>query len=245
MSGQRIFLCHPNARLNPMMPVWIDEVCEVIVSDSTWADWDLTSWEYDMSSAVSINDVASTISSDVGPCVLLRNVQERVIVELRERLYGRSVVVVGVANDSTDILGLLDEARAMHLDGEPRLPRKLVIGLLLLGKLNRHQMWGGRNKGYMWASDLGKGRGVDEQFSDQLPAVINDLYTHGLLISKPSNGKNKYALNPGQRREIYEILRSWRFPGSLHTILLRDERLESARRLDSLYSEQQGSTEST
>lgn len=218
-----------------MMRGWVGEVREAMAGDPAWAGWELKVWEYDMSAAVRISDVASLINAAIGPCVLLRNVQERVIVELRERLYGRAVVLVGNPSDSTDILGLLDEARVLHQGGEPMLPRKLVIALLLIAKLERHQMWGGKNKGYMWASDLPKGRGLDEQFADQVPAAIHDLFTHGLLMQKPSNGKSKYALNPDHRTAVHTALRTWRFPGGLHQILARDERLASARHLDPIY----------
>ena len=216
------------------MARWIAEVRRSISDDLTWSGWSIHTWEYDVSCSVSINDVAATIRSEIGPCVLLRNVQRRVVVELRERLIGRTSVWVENPRNATDILNVLQEARDYHLRGEPMLPRKLVIALLLATKLERHNMWGGRNKGYMWASDLPKGRGLSEEFADQLPEVIGDLFSHNLIIQKPSRGKNKYALNPNRRQEIYEIIRTRKFPENLHTILSRNARLASARHLDNL-----------
>ena len=234
MSRKPIYLCHPNSRQNPMMESWVREIREVISEDPAWSGWSLHSYEYDLSCSVSINDVAATVKGAIGPCVLLRDVQQRVVVELRERLAGRAEVPVESFQDVTDILSILQAARDQHLRGEPRLPRKLVVALLLVAKLQRHNMWGGRNKGYMWASDLPKGRGLSEEFADQLPEVIGDLYSDSLLIQKPSGGRRKYALNPNRRREIHGILRTRKFSERLHRILSRSPRLTSARHLDIL-----------
>lgn len=234
MSRKRIYLCHPNSRHNPMMGSWLHEIREVISSDSSWSDWSLLTREYNLSCSVSINEVAAMIKGAIGPCVLLRNVQERVIVEFRERLAGRAGVWVGSSESITDILNILQEARDQHLGGEPMLPRKLVVALLLVAKLERHNMWGGRNKGYMWASDLPKGRGLSEEFADQLPEVINDLHSNSLLIQKPSRSRRKYALNPDKRHEIHDIVRTRQFSEKLHRVLSRNARLTSARHLDIL-----------
>ena len=213
MSRKRIYLCHPNSRQYPMMACWMREIREMILADSAWSGWSIHTWEYDLRCSISINDVAATIKGVIGPCVLLGNVQQRVIVELRERLAGRTEVWVESFQSITDILNILQEARDQHLRGDPMLPRKLVIALLLVAKLERHNMWGGRNKGYMWASDLPKGRGLSEEFADQLPEVIGDLYSDSLLIQKPSGGKKKYALNPDRRQEIHDIVRTRKVSG--------------------------------
>ena len=235
MADTPIYLGFPNNRLYPTMPEWVGEVRELVINDSDWDGWDLSELEYDMRSALQINDVSSAINTRVGPCVLVKPVQARVFRELRERLYGRTVVLSGSVSDSTDILVLMERARELHDAGEPMLPRKLVIALLLLAKLEKHQMWGGRNKGYMWTSDLAKGRGLPECYSDQLPAVINDLGLRELLIKKQSRGRGKYALNPDRRREIYDALRDKRFRDELHERLSFDPRIESARELDLVY----------
>lgn len=238
MSGNRIYLGYPNERYFPSMPGWVDEARQAMSMDSEWAGWTLIAWEYDMSCSMSINDATAVIKSAVGPCVLLRNVQNRVLIELRERLQHQTMVLTGKVDGPETILTLLENARDLHIAGEPMLPRKLIIALLLFGKLERHQMWAGKNKGYMWASDLGKGRGIDKEFADQLPAVINDLYLHEILIRKKSGGKNKYALNPARRREIYEMCGTLKFPEKLHEILYRDTRVASARHLDSIRTDE-------
>ena len=235
MAGHPIYLCYPNETLNPMASGWVAEVCVVMEDDDDWRDWEIVAWEYNMSCSVRINDVSSVIISAPGPCILLQDVQQRVVNGLREKLYGRAVVMVGAANDSTDVLQLITQARDLHLQGDPMLPRKLVVALLLVAKLERHQMWGGRNKGYMWASDIPKGRGIDEKYADQIPAVIHDLLCADVLIFKLSKGKRKYALNPYQRAVIHQTLRSFRFPDEPQEIFERDYQLESARALDDVH----------
>lgn len=235
MTDTPIYLGFPNSRLYPTMPDWVREVHEIIIADSDWDGWTLSELEYDMSSALRINDVSSAINARVGPCVLVKPVQGRVFRELRERLYGRTVVLSDDVSDSTDILALIERARELHNAGEPMLPRKLVIALLLLAKLVKHQMWGGNNKGYMYTDDLPKGRGLPEQYSDQLPAVINDLGLRDLLINKPSRRRRKYAINPDRRREVFDALRDKRFQDDLHVRLSNDQRIVSARELDTIY----------
>ena len=235
MVSRPIYICYPNERQNPLARTWVHEVKEILEQDPQWTGWALTEWEYDNSCSIPINDVASVISAAPGPCVLLRNVQQKVVSGLRNKLLGRAVVLIGDANDSTDVFASLSEARKLHLVGEPMLPRKHVVALLLIAKLEKHQMWGGNNKGYMWTPDLAKGRGVDERFADQIPEVVNDLLSYNLLAFKTSKGRRKYALEPAQRTEIHRLLRELTFQNKLQAILDRDSRVESARELDTLY----------
>ena len=215
------------------MAEWIGKAEGVISTDPTWSGWSMTTWEYNRHCAVSIKDVVGTIRNALGPVVLLRNVQKRVLLDLRKHFADRTSVLLGDPQNAADLLNVLEEARDDHVVG-PMCPRKLVVALLLVAKLERHNMWGGRNKGYMWASDIAKGRGVAEEFADQLPAVVGDMYSDGLLIQKRSAGKKKYALNPDRRMEIHRVIRTREFPGRLHGVLSRDPRLASARLLDTL-----------
>lgn len=191
--------------------------------------------QYDNSCQLRIADICSQVIANPGPVVLVNPVQQAVVVTLRDRLAGHAVVLVCDVTCTDDLVAKLTEAQELHESGEPQIPRRRVVAFLLLRKLEREVMWAGKNKGYMWASDIPKGRGLNEKFSDDVPAVISLLLQDGLLIFKTSQGKRKYALNPERREEIYEILRERRFPQSSCTrIFERDERLESVRHLDCL-----------
>jgi hypothetical protein len=110
----------------------------------------------------------------------------------------------------------------------------IIVALLVMAKLEANHMWAGNAKGYMWAADIPKGRGVDEMYKDRTPHVLNLLYQHHLLVKKPSQGKAKYALNVQCRTEIYEVLRDRKLPREVERLLQRHPTLESVRSLDVL-----------
>ena len=149
------------------------------------------------------------------------------------------MVCVVVPVDSTDLFAEATAARQLHLAGEPVLPRKFAVAILLLRKLRRGKYWGGNhNKNYLWVDDLAKGRGVDEQFSDVVAEVANLMYLHGFLIAKyggaggHSKGQ-KYALNPDLRADIESACHEGNFAEiPLRRILLKDAAVVSARILD-------------
>lgn len=204
-----------------------------MVGDPAWDGWHLCKWEYDHRSALQINDFVSAVLSDIGPCVICRPVQASVLAAVQRKLAARTVVLPPGEIVSSDDLWLnLVDAREKFLSGDPYLPQKMVVALLLLAKLERHQMWGGNAKGYMWLDVLCKGRGLDEQFSGALPAVLNELISAEYVIHKTSQGNKKYALNPGKRPEIAGFIETREFNGDLERILFRDRTLVSARDLD-------------
>lgn len=237
MADIPIYLGYPNRVQHPMLHEWLPDIRGTIENDASWRDWNLKEYEYDLSCALRINDAVSAIKANSGPSVLLRPVQQRVFEDLRRKLSGRSIVLIGKADNAADILALMEESRDKHLTGEPMLPQKFIVSLLLIAKLEKHQMWGGKNKGYMWASDLAKGRGLDEMFASRVSDVILDLGLQDFLIRKTSNRKPKYGLNPNMRNEIYEALRTREFPEEIQSRLMADAQLDSARALDLLNDE--------
>ena len=139
-------------------------------------------------------------------------------------------------SDSTSLWDALEEARKRYESGEPHLSRGLVLSLLLINKLEKERMWGGNAKGYKWAGDMPSGRGMPEEYSGLVPNLINLLLSHNLLIKKVSQGKNKYALNPNFRPQIYDALRTRNLEGFplLWRILERDSETLSSRLLDAI-----------
>ncbi|MEE4675873.1 hypothetical protein V2K57_15810 [Pseudomonas alliivorans] len=93
------------------------------------------------------------------------------------------------------------------------------MALLILEKLVLNNIWGGKEKGYMWSTDIPKGRGVDEKYAHRTPHVLNLLLQHDLLIKKASQGKSKYALNSHLRTDINAILRDRKLPEDLNRLL--------------------------
>lgn len=173
------------------------------------------------------------ILRDPGPVLMIKPVQVPARVKLEQQLRGRCVVYCTAVSSISELLDAFDVLRSQHELGEPRLPRKLVVAILIVKKLMVQQMWGGKDKGYMWSRVLPKGRGIPEEFSDVVHEVANYLKNHGVLVPKTSKGQSKYALNSSDRPAIHRIVEHRRFEDlSLMRILERDPRTASARILD-------------
>ncbi len=225
-----------------MIAEWVDDVTSLLLDEPEWEGWEFKTGSYDLRSSLNLNDVESLIKSRPGPCVLVKSYQEKVRQELTDRLRTRSIVFPCEVRESEDLIDALCTARDLHLDGKPLYQRKIVASIQLISKLEALNLWGGNNtKGFMWSDDLSNGRGYSPEFANDLPAILSDLLSAGLLISKRSKGCKKYALNPQERGAVHEILKTFRFPGDLHRILSRDTRMVSARDLDDVVARRQQS----
>jgi hypothetical protein len=153
----------------------------------------------------------------------MENVQRKALEDLRHRLRTRAVVMVKSVADSTDLWEALDEAKRRFDSGEPFLPRKFVVAVLIIRKLRKGNYWAGKQKGYLWREDLAKGRGLDERYADIADVVANDLLQHEILIPKTSQGTKKYALNPARKPEVHAIANDGIFWNKkLEKILMKD-----------------------
>lgn len=197
-------------------------------------NWDFTTRAYDAANALSGRDLASQVISSPGHVLLLQPVQTKSAADVRARLQGRQIVEEWMAFDTATLEEGVIAIREMHDAGEPRLPIDLVVALLVMRKLDHEHMWAGNAKGYMWSDDIPKGRGVDECYKSRIGHVINVLLQHQILVQKPSRGRSKYALNPGRKPELYEILRQRGFGHVLTTLLSRRETQVPASELDLL-----------
>jgi hypothetical protein len=236
VAGCSIYLCFPQDRYVPGMRGWVTEATQAVRARPEWATCSVRQIEYDHSMSLRVTDLCSEVFSRIGPVILISPVQERVITLLRERLTSRTTVLVAEDAFSADaIIEQLGRAKLMHDSGEPHVCRQFVVALLLLRKLDQERMWTGNAKGYMWVDDIRKGRGLDEQFVDAIPAVLSVLLQHDLLVQKRSRNSNKYGLNPNRREEIYATLRERRFGSpQLSAVLHRDRSVVSVRHLDLL-----------
>ena len=233
MAFRRLYLLHPQNRFLPGIMTWVEEIRATLAQDADWVGREIISREYDIENSFRVIDIVSQVIQVPGPVILVEKVQSRARELLRQHLRSRSVVVVTPCADSTDLYEAVQTARVRFESGEPFLPRKLVVAILLLQKLERGHYWGGNAKRYMYQADLAKARGVDEKFANITPQVANDLLLKDVLIKKPSGGKVKYALNPDRKAEIYAIIERREFlNGDLERVLLKDKEEVSARELD-------------
>jgi hypothetical protein len=233
-----LYLCHPGDFHFPGMCEWVQAAIEAVGGEAGWQDYRLQPREYDKNCSLSIQQLCAEVTARRGPVLFLRPIQNKVFDTVQQRLGSRVTVLLHDASDVSEVLAGLQRIREIHESGEPHLARRLVVALLVLRKLEQEKMWGGRNKGYMWADELPKGRGVKEEYGDGLDHILNLLYQHQLIISKKSGARGgsgtKWACNPENRDGVYEALRSRTFKETLRVILCRDKLTVSARELDLL-----------
>ncbi|MHB1426773.1 MAG: hypothetical protein ACYC3I_26755 [Gemmataceae bacterium] len=229
MRPKRVYLLHPDPKYLPEIKAWVQEVESLLRDDPSWNEWDLSAYSYNNRNSFDVQPMFVRVLNKPGPVILLENIQAKALGDLREKLRTHAVIILRTVANSTDLWDVVAEARGRHEAGEPLLPRKLIVAVLLVRKLRKLNRWGGNAKGYLWNYDLAKGRGVDERFADVVHEVTNDLLLHGVLINKTSQGQQKYALNPNRKPEVHAIADSGTFVNKqLERILMRDPREESA-----------------
>ncbi len=213
-------------------PAVLVEVCRT--HPEWYGGWLLRPRKYEPDSSLNARDFCSMVLQSPGPVVLLERVQARTIEDVRRRLGNRLPIVVGSITTLEELQAVINAAIQHYERGEPLLALDVVVALLMIRKFDQEHMWTGNSKGYMWAGDIPKGRGLDLKYESRVSNVLNILYMRGLVVFKISNSKKKYALNPLRREEIYEILRSRKFPSDIEGPLFRNPGQESVRALDLL-----------
>lgn len=197
--------------------------------------WKTHIFNYDQTCSFNINDLCSAVVSAPGPVLLLHPVKNADHLNFRARLGGRQNIVMKEAFDTEAIRAAVAEVKQAHDNGDPHISRDQVVALLIMRKLDQERMWMGHNKkGCMWADDIPNGRGVDEKFKSRVAPVLNILLQAGLLDTKRSKGKNKYALHPDRRELIMGILETRQFPKELEDTFARCRETVSCRELDLL-----------
>ena len=196
--------------------------------------WQLSTRKYELDLSLNANNFCSMVLQLPGPVVLLERIQTRSFEEIRRRLSCRVPVILCEITTIEELLTQISTAIANFERGEPLLPLDIVAALLMMRKFDLEHMWTGNSKGYMWVSDIPKGRGLDLKFEPRVANVLNILCMNKLVVFKVSNSKKKYALNPDKREEIYDILRTRKFPLNIEAPLLRHHGHEGVRTLDIL-----------
>lgn len=227
MLPNRVYLLHPSPQYLPDVAGWIEEVQALLPDLSEWAGWELHCSPYNDKNGFEVAPLHVRVLNKRGPIVFLEKVQSKLLANIRQKLGTEAVILIETVSDSTGLWSVVDEARRRHEAGEPLLARKLVVAVLIVRKLRRGNFWSGNAKGYLWHYDLAKGRGVDERFADIVEEVANDLLLHAILVSKTSQGKQKYALNPFRKSEIHAIADDGIFQNErLLKIFLKDKKQE-------------------
>lgn len=222
------YFLHPSEKYQPGITQAVNDLRMLLAEDSQWAEWELISFSYNDQNSFHVQPLYVRIRNKRGPIVLIAGVKKGALADLREKVGTLAVIDVVSETDPFTLMDHLTRVRALHEAGQPLISRKKAVAILLVRKMRRYHYWAGKDKGYIWHTDLAKGRGVDERYSDIIQEIANDLELHGILISKISKGQRKYALNPENKRAVHAIAQNGSFEDRLGKILLRDPNTVSA-----------------
>jgi hypothetical protein len=208
---------------------------------SEWHGWQLRKKEADIHNAFDARDIFSVVKETQGAVLILGGLKSSSIAPLQERLAQRYIVVqLPNPAESTEIYDAICRALSRHRDGDPHVPTRLAVALMLVRKLKRGNYWGGdaKAKAYLSVDELAKGRGVDEHYRSDATEVANVMQQKGLFKRKTGDGHAKYALNSSRSTELHEFLRSWKVEDKgLQKYLYGGEPSVSARELERMLAD--------
>ena len=238
MATGPIYIVHPPEQWFPGIGEWIRDVESTASNDPEWVAFPLRWIRMQDDHGFRVTDILSRVGSDLGPVLIFGSAQAAPRQEVKQRLAGKTVVRVTNPSDSTEMWSDLLELRNLFASGEPFLPRRLVVAILIVRKLYRHKYWGGSHeKNFLWVDEIASGRGVDSAFKDIAQDVANFLQLKGLLVPKYGRGKRKkrqkYALNSDRRNDIQGLANHGQLSDrSVERWFYKDDQVTSARVLD-------------
>ena len=203
-----LYIICPSELYFPGLESWIVEAWATLPNHHQSAGW-----VYDLHRADGANTflplvVYSKIAKSVGPVLILGALKQAPITVLSTKLVTKCVMHhVAELVHADRVRDAVVEVLDRHAQGEPYVPLRLAATLQILWKLQKGDYWGGgaKNKAFIWASDLPKGRGITEFIGPHVLMVANELKLKGLLQTKPSQGDLKYALNKDQLPTMHAI----------------------------------------
>jgi hypothetical protein len=223
-----LYVICPSESYFPGVESWIVEAWAMLPSEHQEVGW-----VYDLSRADGSNTfppliVYSKVAKSVGPVLILGAIKQAPITVLTTKLVTKCVIChVKNLMHADSVREAIVEILNRHQKGEPYVPIRLAATLQILWKLQKGKYWGGsaKNKAFIWASDLPKGRGITDAIAPHVLMVANELTLKGLLKSKTSQGDLKYALNRDFLPTMHAIFRSdWeRVPTGLQSWLMNGE----------------------
>ena len=225
MDFQNLHVGSPQKKNHPYIDEWIEDAWGKITQINS--GWKLRKFKYDEKNNFVPHDQFTAIKSLPGPVLLIEKVQRKSAKILADRINNKFPIDIVDIRSEDQLEKIMLQSIEQYKNYDPFLPRKYVVALLVINKLVQLNMWGGKNKGYLWYHDIPKGRGVPDKFKDVIGDVVNILKENEILISKTSQGKKKYAVNPENKELIHNILRSRSFEGRVRDLLLKDKRTAS------------------
>jgi hypothetical protein len=227
-----LHLLHPRESHLPGITEWIAHAQASVSASANWDGSAIHLVEYDDQASFDVPNRSDFVRRNAGPVILVKNVQHRRRNQL-EAIVGTTIRVYCLPILSAqELWAAFEMARAEYEDGEPRRPLRELIAYLIIRKLALQDKWGGcsQNKAFLWGSDLPKGGfPKDLVASRAVMDVAAELERCGVLVTKTSEGKRKFAL--GEKSIVQPILDSKCFTNfpALRTFFERDGVMVSAR----------------
>jgi hypothetical protein len=223
-----LYVICPSESYFPGIEAWIVDAWSMLPAAHQATGWVYDLWRADKNNTFVPLSVYSRIAKNVGPVLILGSIKREPIAVLSTKLMTKCVI--NHVRDLQHVDGLRESiVRTLdrHANGEPYVPLRLAATLQILWKLQKGDYWGGgsKNKAFIWASDLPKGRGVTDVIAPHSLMVANELRLKGLLQSKTSQGDLKYALNKDHLPTMNAIFQGdWeKIPEGLAAWLLNNE----------------------
>ncbi len=224
----RLYVYHPLSHYSRIdYEPWLTELSDAFTNDPDWADWDLKTFAY-QGSSFRINDLRSRVGVAPGAVLFLEPVDSQAVGEFR-RLRPLIPVVRANVGSSAELQMISQTLREQQRCGEPRLPRRLVVAILIIRKLLNRNFWSG-NHSYLKGDDLRKG-GYPVALLAAVEDVANLLLIQKILQIKTKKGKGtKWALNSdsSMRKTIMALGEGRVLDPNLMAVFNRDRLTESA-----------------
>ncbi|HUY93033.1 MAG TPA: hypothetical protein VMV10_30165 [Pirellulales bacterium] len=235
MPLPHLHIMHPSASSLHCVEQWIAELEQALRSDPGWDGCVFHRHTYNSQAAFDVPTVLDLVRRSPGPVIMLQRVQHRLFQRLHGALRRCSSVYLLNALCVEDLWQSCEAARIAYDAGEPLIPHRELVAYLVLRKLERLGKWGGKakNKDFLWAADLANGGFPKDCVNARdVNDVACQLLRVGLLDSKTSNGKRKYAL--GEKSTVKRIFdtRSLESVGELHKFFANSRCLVSVRLMD-------------
>ena len=235
MPVPHLHIIHPREDRLPGITAWLASLSKRLKSSADWDGCQVHTHPLDQQASFNMPTVADHVERSLGPVLLIEKFQRKLRDQLVNRIGHRAVVQAVAVYDSDTLWEACDAVRKAYNAGEPLTGVREVIAFLIIAKLERGKYWGGGslNKAFLWANDLPKGGfpkdiATDREIIDVAAALVRE----GILTSKKSKAKSKYAL--GDKAVIKQIVNSKQFPdsASLRKFFDKSPRLSSARLIE-------------
>lgn len=234
MPLPRLYILHPPESRLPGVTAWLATAEARAGTLVEWNGCKFVREVYRDDASFNVPTVYGKIKAEPGPVILIQKVQFKCRDGLQKMVERIAQVTVAEVWNVENLWAIMEAAHLGYMEGHPLIPVRELLAYRIVRKLAAQDKWGGeaKNKAFLWEEDLPNG-GFPAEFSEkrEILNVANRLASVGILTTKTSQGKTKYAL--GEKSIVQPILDAQSFTGflELRKFFERDTRRVSSRSL--------------